>query len=396
MKRILSIAILALSVFFTLTGSEQPADTSVYLLTCASGNETYSLWGHSALRVVIPAEKTDRVYNWGVFDFNTPNFAWKFAKGRLNYMLGVYNYDVFIRDYYLESRSVISQKVNLTQVEKLRLMILLGENMKPENRNYRYDFLYDNCSTRIRDIIEKLIGDKLIYPPDEPERTPTFRDQINIYTKAAPWTKMGIDLLVGTPADKKAYFRNRMFLPNDLHRGLTAAVINRDRRMVPLLQGAETLLDFPSIESRPSLYSSPIMVFTLLFILLVFLSAKFRFSSVMTYIDIAIFLIFSLIAVVMVFFSFFTDHVETRLNLNILWFNPFLLLCLWSVIKRKSDFLWFRIVFFAGLIFIPLIIILPGAINASFMPVIFILLLRSSARAGFGWNPFSSSHRTED
>ena len=137
---------------------EQANDTTVYLLTCASGNETYSLWGHSALRVVIQATQSDKVYNWGVFDFGTPNFAWKFAKGRLDYMLGVYNYNVFIRDYFLEKRSVISQKVNLNQVEKLRLMLLLQENMKPENRNYRYDFLYDNCSTRIRDIIEKLIG----------------------------------------------------------------------------------------------------------------------------------------------------------------------------------------------------------------------------------------------
>jgi hypothetical protein len=396
MKRILSIAILTISVFFTLSGSEQPADTSVYLLTCAPGNEIYSLWGHSALRVVIQAAKTDRVYNWGVFDFNTPNFAWKFAKGRLNYMLGVYNYDVFIRDYFLENRSVISQKVNLTTVEKLRLMILLEENMKPENRNYRYDFIYDNCSTRIRDIFEKLIGDKLIYPPDDPEFTPTFRDQIGIYTKASPWTKMGIDLLVGTPADKKAFFRNKMFLPNDLQRGLTAVVINRDRKMVPLLQGMETLLDLPAAEWESPLYSSPIFVFTLLFILLVFLSARFRFSSVMTYIDIAIFLIFSLIAIVMVFFSFFTDHVETRSNLNIIWFNPFLLLCLWWIIKGRSEFLWFRIVFFTGLIFLPLLIILPAAINSSFMPVILILLLRSSARAGFGWNPFSAGHKTED
>jgi hypothetical protein len=116
----------------------------------------------------------------------------------------------------------------------------------------------------------------------------------------------------------------------------------------------------------------------------------------MTYIDIAIFLIFSLIALVIVFFSFFTDHVETRLNLNILWFNPFLLFCLWSVIRGKGELLWFRIVFLTGLIFIPLIIILPGALNASFMPVILVLLLRSSARAGFSWNPFSSDYQARD
>ncbi len=396
MKRILFSIILTFSFLFTLSASDQPADTTVYLITCASGNELYSLWGHSALRVVIPASKFDMVYNWGVFDFNTPNFAWKFAKGRLNYMLGVYNYDLFIRDYFMENRSVISQRVNLTGVEKLRLMILLAENMKPENRNYRYDFIYDNCSTRIRDILEKLIGDKLIYPPDEPQHTATFRDQIGIYTRSAPWTRMGIDLLVGTPADKQASFRGRMFLPNDLQRNLTSAVINRERRMVPLLSSSESLLEFPSREVKSPLFSSPIVVFSILFILLVFLSARYRLSSFMTYIDTALFLIFSILAVVMVFFSFFTDHVETRLNLNILWFNPFLLLCLWWVIKGKKDTLWFRVVFYAGLLYLPLLILFPGALNSSYLPVMLILLLRSSARAGFIWNPFSIAYIQKD
>lgn len=389
MKRLFFIAILALSVFCPVSALEQANDTTVYLLTCAAGNETYSLWGHSALRVVIPSAQSDLVYNWGVFDFSTPNFAWKFAKGRLNYMLGVYSFKAFMRDYFLERRSVISQKVNLNEIEKLRLMLILQENMKPENRDYRYDFLYDNCSTRIRDIFEKLIGTKLIYPPDDPEHTPTFRDKIGEYTKGAPWTKMGIDLLVGTPADKKAIFRDRMFLPNDLQRNLTQVIINRDRKMLPLLYPEETILDMPVVETKPSLLTSPILVFSFLFVIIVFLSARFRNSAVLTYIDIALFLIFSLIAVLMIFFSFFTDHVETRLNLNILWFNPFIWFCLWSVIRGKNEHFWFRIVFFTSLIFVSLIIIMPDGINSSFVPVIFILLLRSSVRAGFSWNPFS-------
>jgi Domain of unknown function (DUF4105) len=394
MIKILFIAILSLSLFGTVSGQEQPNDTTVYLLTCASGNETYSLWGHSALRVVIQATQTDKVYNWGVFDFDTPNFAWKFAKGHLDYMLGVYNYNVFIRDYFLERRSVISQKVNLNQVEKLRLMLLLRENMKPENRNYRYDFLYDNCSTRIRDIIEKLIGPKLIYPPDDPEHTPTFRDKIHEYTSIAPWTKTGIDLLLGTPTDKKASFRDRMFLPDYLQKNLTQAIINRDRKMLPLLYPEETILDMPAVEAKPLFFTSPVFVFSLLFVIIVFLSAGFRKSAVITFIDIALFLIFSLIAVLLVFFSFFTDHIETRLNLNILWFNPFLLPCLWSVIRGTYNHLWFRIVFFTSLIFVPLIFIMPDAINVSFVPVMFILLLRSSSRAGFSWNPLSVENPT--
>lgn len=389
MKKILFTAILTLIATFSVSASQQVEDTTAYLITCAPGTETYSLWGHSAIRIIIQSEKSDMVYNWGVFDFETPHFVWKFAKGRLDYMLGVYNYKSFIQDYFLENRSVISQKVNLDPVEKLRLMVLLQENMKPENRNYRYDFLYDNCSTRIRDIIEKLIGMKMIYPPDEPEHSPTFRERISEYTSPAPWTKLGIDILLGAPVDKKTTFRDRMFLPDDLQRNLTRAVISRDRKMYPLLHPAETILDFPAENKTPLLYTSPVFVFTLLFIFLVFLSARYRQSAFMNYIDIALFLVFSIISLLMVFFNFFTDHIETRLNLNILWFSPFIFLCLWSVIRGKNYFIWFRIVFFITVLFVPLIIIIPDSINKSLVPIIFILLLRSSVRAGFSWNPLS-------
>ena len=109
----------------------------------------------------------------------------------------------------------------------------------------------------------------------------------------------------------------------------------------------------------------------------------------MTYMDIALFLVFSVIAILMIFFSFFTDHIETRMNLNILWFNPFILTGLISLITGKRISAWFKVIFWLALVFVPLVIIMPAMINSSFIPVIFILLLRSSARAGFQWNPLS-------
>jgi hypothetical protein len=389
MKRLIPLILLFFPLLAKAQPSTQAGDTTVYLITCSPGTETYSLWGHSALRVVMPGIKYDKVYNWGVFDFETPNFAWKFAKGRLNYMLGVYGFEAFIHDYFTDQRSVISQKINLTPVEKLRLLILLQENMKPENRYYRYDFLYDNCSSRIRDIIEKLLGDKLIYPPDEQEFIPTYRDKISEYTKGTPWTKMGIDLLVGTPADKKASFRDRMFLPDDLQKGLTRTIINRDRKMLPLLYPAETLLDFAPVAGKVSFLATPLFALTLLFILIVILSALKRKSPLMNYIDIALFLIFSVFAVLMVFFNFFTDHIETRLNLNIIWFNPFLILCLWSLIRGRKETPWFKISFFTSALYVVIFLVMPSLVNISFLPVLLILMLRSSARAGFRWNPMS-------
>jgi hypothetical protein len=389
MKRSLLIVLTVISFSYASLFSQVTNDTTFYLLTCDPGLETYSVYGHSALRVVIPGIQTDVVYNWGVFDFNTPNFAWKFAKGRLDYMLGVYPYNRFLRDYMMENRAVISQTISLEPVEKLRLMLLLQENMKPENRYYRYDFFYDDCSTRIRDLIEKILGDKLIYPPDQSNNTPAFREKIGSHLIMFPWLKMGIDLLMGTPGEKKTSFRDRMFLPEDLQRNLTQAVVNRDRKMVPLLQPSVTILDFPPPDVKHGFYETPVFVFTILFVLLVVISAWLRNSVVMNYIDMALFLAFSVLSILMIFFNFFTDHQQMRLNLSMIWFNPFIILCLYPLITGKKSYLLFRLVFFLALLFIPLIIILPNAINSSFVPVILILILRSSARCGFQWNPLN-------
>ena len=161
--------------------SQSGNDTLVYLLTCGTGTETYSIYGHSALRIVFNEKKRDWVYNWGVFDFDTPNFAWKFAKGRLDYMLAVEPMQSFLQVYFYEKRYVQSQRLNLTPAETAKLIALINENLKPENIKYRYDFFYDDCSTRIRDLIEKAVGEKLLYPPDTGGKSPTFRDMVGKY-----------------------------------------------------------------------------------------------------------------------------------------------------------------------------------------------------------------------
>ena len=148
-------------LLFILTGSvvrsQESRQAELYLLTCGPGTETYSVYGHSALRIVIPSSNTDIVYNWGVFDFATPNFVWKFAKGRLNYSLGAYSYERFLRDYLLEERWVVSQRLNLDSAAIASIFRLIEENLKPENISYRYDFYYDNVPKGPR-IIEKATG----------------------------------------------------------------------------------------------------------------------------------------------------------------------------------------------------------------------------------------------
>jgi hypothetical protein len=370
---------------------QSSADVSVYLITCGPGTETYSIYGHCAVRIVIPDKGSDLVYNWGVFDFSTPNFVWKFAKGRLDYMLGVYPYNRFLQEYFLEQRWVKSQKINLEPVEINTLLGLISENLKPENIKYRYDFFFDNCATRIRDILEKSLGNKLIYPPQARKDMLTFRDKIGQYESPYPWLKMGTDLLIGTPAEKKVSFRDKMFLPVDMQEGLSEVVINRNGKMVPLLQNPETLVDFESPSVKQNFFTSPIFVFSLLLILIILFFALVRNRRAIKFVDVVIFTVFSVLALIMIFFNFFTDHQELRRNLNIIWLSPFILPCLAAVIMNKNREVWFRIVFILCILSFVIQLVIPHAFNNAFIPLLLILMLRCSARAGFSWNPLSVS-----
>ncbi len=391
-KRIFMKKVLLLSSFllsFCLQGvfSQPEKDTTVYLLTCGPGTETYSIYGHSALRVVISADHSDNVYNWGVFDFNTSHFVWKFAKGRLDYMLDTESLKSFLQEYFYEQRYVYSQKVNLDAGETKILLSLIKENLKPENKSYRYDFFYDDCSTRIRDLFEKSIGSILLYPPAETGNVPTFREMVGKYQNPYPWYKFGVDLIMGATADRKALFRDRMFLPIDMKDELSQAVINRSGKMIPLLQNPVTVLDFNPPVVRQNFFTSPSFVFTLIMIIVIVLSSLVKGKTTNKIMDLLIFSVFSTLAVLMIFFNFFSDHQQMKWNLNILWLNPIILVCLVMLIINRKGAGWFRIVFYFSALFVVLQFILPQTFNIAIIPLVLIILFRSSIRADFDWNP---------
>jgi hypothetical protein len=391
MKKILLIAFLVYLIYFPGVSSQTLADTTVCLITCGPGTETYSIYGHSAVRIVIPEKKIDIIYNWGVFEFDTPNFAWKFAKGRLNYMLGVESFKSFLGIYIYEKRYVYSQKINLDSKETEHLVSLINENYKPENRNYRYDFFYDDCSTRIRDLLEKAVGDKLLYPPSGNERLPTFRHMVDKYQNPFPWLNFGIDLIMGSPGEKKASYRDRMFLPIDMQTELSETVINREGKIIPLLQDPVTILNFDPPEIKQNFLTTPVFTFTLLLIIIIILSARVESRKINNMGDIVIFSIFSVLAILMIFFNFFTDHQQMKWNLNILWLNPIIPFCLSSLVLKKAGTLWFRILFCITGTFLVLHFILPQDFNIAILPLVIILLVRCSVRAGFAWNPLSKN-----
>jgi len=395
MKKIFVLCPVILLICSPVLFSQSSNDTLAYLITCGPGTETYSIYGHSALRIVIPEKHTDTVYNWGVFDFSAPNFAWKFAKGRLDYMLDTEALKGFLKEYYFEKRYVFSQKINIDPVETRKLVSLINENLKPENVKYRYDFFYDDCSTRIRDLLEKSIGEKLKYPLQETGRIPSFRDLVARYQNPYPWLKFGVDLIMGSTSDKRAVFRDRMFLPIDMKDGLSKAVIHRSDKRIPLLSNPEILLDFDAPVIKQKFLISPPIIFTLVIILILILAALTKSRKITRLIDLIIYSVFSVLSILMIFFNFFTDHQQMKWNLNILWLNPFIIVCLIMLIMNKTGMIWFRVVFFMSAGFLVLHFILPQDFNIAFFLLAIILLVRSSVRSGFDWNPLSLPHNPQ-
>jgi hypothetical protein len=389
MKKTLLITLFFMMIPVTKVLSQESNDTTAYLLTCGPGTEVYSIYGHSALRIVIHSQHSDSVYNWGVFDFATKNFAWKFAKGRLDYMLIAETPKSFLGEYFYEKRYVYSQKLNLNEKELSKLTELINENIKPENAKYRYDFFYDDCSTRIRDLLEKSIGDKLKYPPAEPGKNPTFRDMVAKYQNPYPWLRFGVDLIMGSSADKQTGFRERMFLPIDLKDELSKTFVFRSGKMIPLLQNPEVLMDYKAPDTKPYFIFGPTFTAGLIIIIVLILAALTKSRKITRIIDIVIFSTFSILSVLMIFFNFFTDHAQMKVNLNIIWLNPFILGCLVSLILNKAGVIWFKTVFYITAGFLVLQYVLPQDFNIAFSFMAIILLIRSSVRCGFSWNPLN-------
>jgi hypothetical protein len=159
----------------------------ISLLTCAPGEELYSCFGHSGIRVTDYSQGFDVVFNYGTFDFGAPNFYLNFLKGHMIYMEGVDNFKDFHDQYIYEQRSIYEQEINLNAEERVKIFDFLVNNARPENRDYRYDFLYDNCATRIREVFEKNLSGKVKFDYSSFADKKSFRTLINDYSENQPW-----------------------------------------------------------------------------------------------------------------------------------------------------------------------------------------------------------------
>lgn len=347
----------------------------ISLLTASPGEELYSVFGHSAIRVQDSLNSLDLVFNYGTFDFSTPGFYTKFVRGKLPYMLSIEPFVNFVPEYYMEGRSIDEQVLNLSQEEKQEIMDFLLINRLPENRFYQYDFFYDNCATRIRDLVHQIIS------PLWNEKTDSemsFRDLISLYLTQHPWSKFGIDLVLGLPCDKVASAWEYQFLPDFMFLAFKDASKPDGQALV-----SETIsiIDKHPFDTNNSFFS-PILVMWLVFALALLSTIHPAASKIF---DAFFFIILGFLGILIVFLWFGTDHQTARHNLNILWALPTHLLFIFPALRKQASVWVKRYFLFSGCLALALMLVwywVPQQYHPAFFPLVAASALKSLKMAG--------------
>ena len=376
---------ISLLIFFLIIMGLAPAKAQFYeisLLTCEPGDQLYSSFGHSAIRVrEIGSEGRDMVFNFGTFDFDTPNFYGKFATGKLNYMLSVSTYDRFIIEYDYYKRGVTEQVLDMSMDQKDLLVQHLDALYDPARRFYKYDFFFNNCATKVRDAFEIAIGKQLVWNDSVATEEKTFRALIDESVYPLPWADLGIDLALGAVIDRNATEREKQFLPYFMEQAFAKATIVGDGPSRPLVKETRVILEYPDTEKSMGLMN-PYVVFWVLAVvygLVTFLG--FRKGKLFKGLDVGLFSLLGLIGVVVTFLWFFTDHSATLWNWNILWAFPGHLVLAWALVKNPTK-PWISKYLLGVLIAtsVALVIWITGmqSFHPSLVPVFLIILLRAN------------------
>lgn len=370
-------------------GEEASDSVRISLLTCAPGEEIYSLFGHTAIRYEKPAKNLDIVFNYGLFSFNTPNFIFRFALGETDYELGATPYERFAAEYEYFGRSVWQQGLNLSPEEKARLFSLLQENLRAENRIYRYNFFYDNCATRPRDKVEEAIAETVSYAPlTEKGEEKSFRDIVHQYTQGHPWAQFGIDFCIGNEADSPITERQMMFAPFYLMNAFAGAKITSDTTSRPAVIKTEKIVDcerWGEMEKQDKDFwdvMTPMRCALLLFIIVTGATGYgLRKKKSLWGLDLLLFGAAGLAGCVLAFLAIFSEHPAVSSNYLLFVFQPLHLFCLPFIIfkERKGEKSWYHVANCIVLtLFIMLFSLIPQRIDSAVLPLALCLLIRSA------------------
>lgn len=355
---------------------------TISLITCSPGEEVYSKFGHSALRVNDPVSGIDLVFNYGVFSFETDNFYYKFIKGETDYQLGVYETSIFLPEYAQRNSMVWEQTLDLSSSEKRRLISLLEENYKPENRIYRYNFVFDNCSTRPRDIVIRSLHGYVNYPPQTSGRT--FRQRIGTYVGFDTWLKFGIDVIFGLEADKFVTLNESMFLPEELMSHFQSAEIKTpDGQNRKLVSKYAIIVNKSDAKTTSSFdIAKPFNLTLMLLVIGILVSIwDIKRKRYCKHFDVVILTVTGLAGLVVSYLMFFSLHPLVKSNLNVLWLNPLNLIVavvIWIRPLRAYLFAYqiLNMVFLVGTLIAFALSV--QVFNMAAFPIIVLLLIRAT------------------
>lgn len=372
MKRIICFFLRLTALIFALfvcnvhDCDAQDADTAlvrrmdnidVSLLTCQAHDEVYSLYGHTAIRVNDRNTGEDIAVNYGVFDFNTDYFVLRFVFGLTDYAMGICSYEAFLQEYRHYGSAVYEQRINMSAQEKMRFLVALADNAQPENVIYRYNFFYNNCTTKARDILLDAMDGEVEYKPltHIQQGRVSFRDLIHMKTADYPWARMGNDLLLGISSDANTSHDERQFLPEVLMCDFDSAhVVTPDGQSKALVDTAYWALQpgTPYHSEYVEMPGTPLQCAWVFFsaILALVIFEAFVIRKSLPWAHYVVYCLYAMVGIGL-FLMLFSQHPTVRANLQILIFNPlFFILALPKVFVKwgKYVILICMIVFFLG------------------------------------------------
>ena len=309
----------------------------VSLLTCSPHDEIYSLYGHTAIRFQDKKQGLDLAVNYGVFSFKKPYFVLRFVFGLTDYEMGIQNFEDFCMEYRYYGAKVTEQVLNLTPEEKLAVYETLQKNSLPENRIYRYNYFYNNCTTKARDVLLGNIRGKVIFN-NKVDDSMSFRKLIHQYNGDHPWARFGNDLLLGVKADAKTTRGEQEFLPANLMTDFSHAVIVRGKTSVPLVKKTDTVVDETvQGEGSTGFCPTPTMCFVILLVVSLAVSIVERMTGKLFWGFDAIVVSLCGIAGLILLAMVFSMHPTVSLNLQILILNPLFLYGAYSLLRNRKD-----------------------------------------------------------
>jgi Domain of unknown function (DUF4105) len=369
-KKIIFINLLLICLITNLFAQDS-SHLRISLLTCTPGNELYSTFGHSGCRVVDSSSVTDIVYNFGNFDFEDKNFYLKFIQGKLLYYVSADDFAEFKNNYQTTNRGITEQVLKLSAAEKISIQQFLNNNLKEQNRYYKYDFFFDNCTTRLRDLLKQQHDSTFAQTPVMPNGT-RFRQAIHQYLNQnnQPWSKLGIDILLGLPCDAVMTNNQMQFLPNNLMMALDS---NKNR----MLQSYNDLYPFRAeIEKNTFTPLVIFCLFSLIIIALGFVKNKF-FQTMLQGFDGLLFFCVGSIGIILVLMWLFSDHSMVKNNLNVLWAWPTHFFVAFYIHSKKHWVkIYLKIVCIAMILLMLSWFFIPQQLNVALIPIVLLLTYR--------------------